>query len=707
MSLGAESGGTLVRGCESAGEELRGIPIRSDSPRSAEQPTGLLQSLRNSLGWNTPYLLCAVILLMICLLPFCMPGKALAADYRCSEVDLLASVETDGSVHMTDQRIFDLTEGESAPERLKWLYDGFIEGAEVTIERVRMASVDGDGALAGEWTELPETTFLLPWRGGGGPEHDAWAYDKFQHTLYAFVDAMPERVMFEVVYRVEDAIEAFDDAADFQWLYVPQDYDVALADVRAEVVLPVAADDSVKVMENVYAWGHGPADGEVDIRSDGTVIFTDPAVEPTMYAKARVMFPVEWLTNLSEEARLANQGTLQYYWTSRYEETWVDTDTSQEVIRLGLALGLLGLSAALLLAALIVWWRWGRERPPAFRDDYWMNPPADAMAPAVLGRLWRWNHESPDDIVATVLDMVRRGVLEVRDDELVIPAAGEEPAKRVESESSVALAAPRAADADAPDAPDANAADAANAEQAALDAATLRLLRMVATGGRTLSRAKLSALAHEHPRDLLEANAAWQRRLTALVEPYGFFDTASRRAQHVVLGAAIFLAVVAVAALIWVSWRAGVLALATAAAMGVLGNYTMRRSPEGNDIAAHAKALRNWMRDGGWSLEGGKLAPDERAALIPYAYLFGALKSLGFGASADAEDADAGDAAAAVRGKAPMAAGVAAASGAPAGAAPAGAAPADEAAFLAALAPVFSQSLDEALRAAHKRAEVS
>jgi len=327
------------------------------------------------------------------------------------------------------------------------------------------------------------------------------------------------------------------------------------------------------------------------------------------------------------------------------------------------------------------------------------------MAPAVLGRLWRWNHESPDDIVATVLDMVHRGVLEVRDDELVIPAAGEEPAKRVESGSAAALAAPRVADVgadDAPDAPDANAADAANAEQVALDVATLRLLRMVATGGRTLSRAKLSALAHEHPRDLLEASAAWQRRLTALVEPYGFFDTASRRAQHVVLGAAIFLAVIAVVAIIWVSWRVGVLALATAAAMGVLGNYTMRRSPEGNDIAAHAKALRNWMRDGGWSLEGDKLAPDERAALIPYAYLFGALKSLGFGASADAEGSDAGDAAMAVRGKAPMAAGVAAASGAPAAAAPA-----DEAAFLAALAPVFSQSLDEALRAAHKRAEVS
>ena len=130
MSLGAESGGTLIRGCESAGEELRGIRIRSDSPRLVKQPTGLFQSLRNSLGQGTPCFLLALTLLIVLLVVLCAPATALAADYRCSEVDLLASVETDGSVHMTDQRIFDLTEGESAPERLKLLYDGFIEGAE-------------------------------------------------------------------------------------------------------------------------------------------------------------------------------------------------------------------------------------------------------------------------------------------------------------------------------------------------------------------------------------------------------------------------------------------------------------------------------------------------------------------------------------------------------------------------------------------------
>ncbi len=83
--------------------------------------------------------------------------------------------------------------------------------------------------------------------------------------------------------------------------------------------------------------------------------------------------------------------------------------------------------------------------------------------------------------------------------------------------------------------------------------------------------------------------------------------------------AAIFLAVVAVAAIIWVSWRAGTCS-PWPRRHGVFGNY-MRRSPEGNDIAAHAKALRNWMRDGGWSLEGDKLAPTKRAARsfrLPY-----------------------------------------------------------------------------------------
>lgn len=571
------------------------------------------------------------------------PLIAYGADYACSEVDLTAQVETDGKVSVIDQRTFDLDEKAHGRTTLKWLYDGFIEGATITIESVRMAPADAEGSLIESWTEVPETPFLLPWRDGGGPDQDGWAYDRFQSTLYVYAGNLPDRVLFEVTYRVEDAIEAFDDAADFQWLYAPQDYGVALTNVKAEVVLPVASGDTVRAGDNVYAWGHGPASGTVDIRLDGTAIFEDPEIPPNMYAFARVMFPVQWLSNLSEADRLANQGTLQYYWTSRYEETWVDTDTSRKIIRLGLATSLVGLAAILLGAGVLVWWRWGRDKMPDFRGDYWMEVPAESMAPAVLGRLWRWNHESSDDVVATVLDMARRGVLTIENQCVYFPSELNVQETMGDKNSS--------------------RCDFACNDEEILDGATLKLLARIAPESCALSPQHLADFVRDRPRDFLDAHAAWQRTLTNCVEPHDFFDRRSRRAQRAVLIVALVLAVLSLVTVIFVDWKAGLLGLVAAGAMGVLGNYTMRRSSEANNIAAHAKALRNWMRDGGWVIESPMLSPAEQAELIPYGFLFGVLSCLG-----------------PVKG---------------------------EAGRLASCAPKLSTALNDALRMAYQQAEVS
>ncbi|MEY8315150.1 DUF2207 family protein [Adlercreutzia muris] len=573
------------------------------------------------------------------------PIAAWAADYRCTEVDLVAQVQTDGSVSVVDQRIFEFDGAER--ETLKWLYEGFPEDAALVVERVRMAPANAEGAVDGEWVDLSEATFQLPWRSGGGPESDAWAYDRFQHRLYAFVGHLPSRVVFEVAYRVEGAVVAYDDAADFQWLYVPRDYAVALDNVTAEVVLPLAADDTVRAEDNVYAWGHGPADGSVSIALDGSITFTDPEVEPTQFAEARVLFPVDWLTNLSDEARLANQGNPQYSWTPRYEAEWVDRDTYRTIIRLRLIIGLLGLAAVVLVGALLVYRRWGRERPPAFTDDYGDEVPDARLAPAVMGRLWRWNHESPDDVVATVLDMVRRGALTVRRDDDGRPAA------------LVLL-------------PDLGARTTARAE-AVLDGATLRLLRTLAAGAEELSVGAAAAFARSHPSEFLQAEQAWQLSLTALVEPYCFFDRGSRRAQRVVLLAAALVALLALVSFFALGWLPALLALAAAGATAVLGNYTMRRSVEGNNIVARAKALRNWLRD------GDVRAEIDRPELVIYAYLFGVSE---YGEEVGST----------VSGQ-PVAAGILV--------------PATMAATLAYLAPRLSRTLGDALRAAHHRAEVS
>lgn len=575
---------------------------------------------------------CALALLVLCL-ALMAPAAAFAADYQCTRADLVAQVETDGSVTVTDQRIFDFSGEEEKSETLTWLYQGFPEDADLTITHVRMAALDGDDNVVGDWVNLEPTTFLLSWRGGGRPESDAWSYDQFQSKLYAFVRNLPDRAVFEVSYSVAHAVVAYDDAADFQWLYAPRDYAVAMDDVHATVVLPMPADAFVEPGENVRAWGHGPADGTVDVAYDGSVKFYDPLVAPSAYAEGRVMFPVQWLTNLSDEDQLKHQGELQYYWTSRYEENWVDRGAHQKILRAGLGIGALGIALAVLVAALLVYARWGRERPPAFTGDYWCELPAPDRQPAVMGRLWRWNHESPDDVVATVLDMVRRGALRLRCD-----GEGRPEALEIPQQGSIS--------------------------DEALDGTTLALLNALAPESESVSLRELSAAAHERPRDFLRAVRNWQERLSSLVVPENFFDLASRRAQRIMLVATGLLVLVALGALVLVGWRVALLVLAAAAASGVLANYTMRRTPAGNELAAHEKALRNWMRDGGWEAQYAEMTDAERAALVPYAYEFGVLKFL-------KEE------------------------------------PGTKAAQLMALAPKLSQAFDDALRVAHHRAEVS
>ena len=46
------------------------------------------------------------------------PADAWAADYQCSQVDLTAVVETDGSATVTDQRIFEFPGDGEARETL-------------------------------------------------------------------------------------------------------------------------------------------------------------------------------------------------------------------------------------------------------------------------------------------------------------------------------------------------------------------------------------------------------------------------------------------------------------------------------------------------------------------------------------------------------------------------------------------------------------
>ena len=114
--------------------------------------------LRESFAFSrrNAVLFCAVLLALACALVALAPGQAHAKSYTMPKVDIQAQVETDGALQVTEQRTFDFDGDFSA---VWWTFDGLPQNASLKINGVRMANVDADGTVVGDWTTLPSEAF--------------------------------------------------------------------------------------------------------------------------------------------------------------------------------------------------------------------------------------------------------------------------------------------------------------------------------------------------------------------------------------------------------------------------------------------------------------------------------------------------------------------------------------------------------------------
>ncbi|WP_165171096.1 DUF2207 domain-containing protein [Adlercreutzia sp. ZJ242] len=544
----------------------------------------------------------AACALLACLACLATPAPALAKSYSCPSVNLTAQAQTDGSLHVVEQRAFDF---DGAFTAVWWEFQGLPQNAEVTVNAVRMAHVDAAGSVEGEWMALDSVPFKVGWREEGGPGTDSWSFDRARNTLYAFFDREDTQMIFEIDYVVANGVQAYDDIAEVYWKYVGEGREVDSENVSTTIVLPVPPGVTVEPGGNVRAWGHGPLDGVVSVNEDGTVTYDVSRVVAGQYAEARVVFPVSWLTNLDAEARLANQGTTRLDTVLAEEKAWTDQANNQRVNDLRIRIGLVVACALILAVGAILFLRFGREHTPDFTEKYWRDVPKHGMRPAVVGRLWRWNHESADDFTATLLDLARRGVLRIE--------AGAHPdsfGKEVEDYRVVCVD------------------DQARKVTDPIERATLKLLfEDVAGGEPSLWLASLREHADRRPEAYVESMKGWQAVLSDEVAKQDFFEPAGYKLRKALAAAAVVVLVVGLLmTAVTDELLAAALAVPTCAVLALLANYMPRRSEHGNNVAARAKALRNWMRDASSCADFPPESEEKMSELMVYAFLFGVTK---------------------------------------------------------------------------------
>ena len=337
-------------------------------------------------GWLRACRALGVVALLVALVA--TPRVALARSLEVGAVDIAATVQSDGSVAVVEQRTYNATGSYSG---VYWdVPQGSYEGREVRATVVWVSAIGG-----GEQVLLEEATTEAP--------GTYQLTDNGDHLrLKVFWPMEDETVTLQVSYELSNLASRWADVGELYWQYVKADpgSEGEWLNVSCAVRLPVPDGVAVTPGENVRAWGHGPIDGEVSFANDEVRYFS-PGVGSNEFLEARVTFPAEWLGDAaaSDEARL--EGILAE------EDQWAkEANAKRRNARL-IVYGIPGSMATLGVGSLVAmqWYKahQRRKQPKAqFSDTYYRDVPTNDH-PAVLGMLYREGKLQGKDFSATLM----------------------------------------------------------------------------------------------------------------------------------------------------------------------------------------------------------------------------------------------------------------------------------------------------------------
>ncbi|MEG2459033.1 MAG: DUF2207 domain-containing protein [Raoultibacter sp.] len=531
------------------------------------------------------------------------PGAAYAKSYDMPQVDIAAQVNTDGSLHVTEQRTFEFKGDFTAV----WFVVNPPFGGELKVNSVQVS--DPALAAAGQAATpvaLKETSFDLKWRDAGGPGVDSYSVDAPKNTTYVFLNVSDASRVITIDYTVTNAIGAYKDVGELYWQYVGTAWEEVSRNVAMTVSLPVPVNTVVTPGENVRAWGHGPLDGKIAVGTDGVLSYQVAQVNAGQYAEARAVFPVAWLTNIPAKTKALHQDEMRLDQVLADEKNWADQANQQRTTSLVFVIACGIIAVLVLVWALLMFARYGREHKPSFADPYWRDVPSPAHHPAEMGRLWRWDKESQDDFVATIMHLSHVGALRINQGSHQVKKAFGT-TKTVDDYSLTRVDS------------------VADTLKSPLDVQAMELLfGTISSDGESLWMGSIKEYGKDNPEAFLEAMSAWQGALSAAIMKDDFFEAKGQKLQVTMAIVAAVLLVCGVGAFFFMNnFFPLIFAAPVAVIVFVLSNFMPRRSQDGVDLNARCEALRNWLKDFSSLDERPPTDVKVWGEFMVYAYLFG------------------------------------------------------------------------------------
>lgn len=215
--------------------------------------------------------------------------------------------------------------------------------------------------------------------------------------------ATDETRTFVLEYDLLGAVVRHADIAELYWKAIEPEHAWQAKSSRVVVTLPEAAPHGT-----VRAWAHGPLWGRITISPEKIELVCDPLPRNNM-VELRAVFPADFVPNATRatsDRALPGIEAQEAQWVAAANRARVAARArlvAQVLVPLAVVLGGFAIWLALYL-------RYGTEYREANPPMYEREPPSPST-PVQLSYLLHWESLGPNDVTATVMDLVRRGAL--------------------------------------------------------------------------------------------------------------------------------------------------------------------------------------------------------------------------------------------------------------------------------------------------------
>lgn len=337
--------------------------------------------------------------------------------YEIERLDIVANIERDGSLEVEERVVYDIGKINGILYNIDALGYGKFSDLQIFYED------DGEFKQARNNTAPSEGNFTVSVDDG-----------LYQIKLYA--PSQNERKEFIFRYNLTRGVTVYRDIAQLNRKMVGKEWQNSIGNISVTVNLP----ENVK-KDDIYAFGHGPLTGNIEILDGKSVRYTLNDYRPGEFLEVNLLFPKNILTSFNP-LLMKNKSALKEILDMEGKLAKEANDARKRAI-IGFYLG------RVVLVLAVAWWLFlvvfiylknsKRYKVENEYGEYFRELPDD-YSPSIAGTLVSRNlYPSGRELFAMLLDLVRKGHLKLEEGEKTTTLILQESGKPLSEEEKFIL----------------------------------------------------------------------------------------------------------------------------------------------------------------------------------------------------------------------------------------------------------------------------